>query len=220
MRKAAQLLGIPDENLRVYILRRPHLKERIYAMLPSQHNYPSDERLVELMRQHRNYKDVAKACGVRRESLRDYLARRPELKDLMERHSIRRDWEARTPEEREAIDREQKRRSKAKQQKQSPEKIRAINRQWAKNQAPEKRARWNNHNRHRRLEAGVFDADVPAHLYRDPCSYCGEDGGTVDHIIPVVAGGSSEEANFTAACRSCNASKNDRGLLTFLLSRR
>lgn len=188
----------------------------------SDHHYPPDDKLIELMAELRAYNKVAAACGVRRESLRDYLKIRPALKQQMEEHSIRRDWETRTTEEREAREREQKRQSKAKLQREDPEKFREINRRWARNQSPEKRAKWNNYNRLRRREAAqpLRKEEVPAHLYLDPCSYCSGSGGTIDHIIPIKYGGDNSPENLTAACRSCNCSKNDRPLLGFLLSRR
>jgi DNA polymerase III alpha subunit len=54
---------------------------------------------------------------------------------------------------------------------------------------------------------------------RDPCSYCGEPGGTVDHIEPVALGGSNDVENLTGACKNCNSRKRTRPLLVFLLER-
>jgi len=54
-------------------------------------------------------------------------------------------------------------------------------------------------------------------LQNDSCSYCGSTGGTIDHITPVVSGGTNDWDNLTAACKSCNSRKHDRTLLTFLL---
>jgi 5-methylcytosine-specific restriction endonuclease McrA len=44
------------------------------------------------------------------------------------------------------------------------------------------------------------------------CAYCGEDFYplTVDHIIPVSQGGTSDRSNLTAACWPCNYEKLDR----------
>lgn len=43
------------------------------------------------------------------------------------------------------------------------------------------------------------------------CVYCGRPATEVplviDHVVPVVAGGSDDEANLAAACRDCNAGK-------------
>lgn len=70
----------------------------------------------------------------------------------------------------------------------------------------------------RQLEPGDR-ADMRAYvkvLRADPCSYCGEPGGTVDHITPVAANGDLGWKNLTASCRSCNASKSTTPLLVFL----
>lgn len=57
-------------------------------------------------------------------------------------------------------------------------------------------------------------------LRRDPCSYCGEAGGTIDHIDAVVNGGTNSWANLTSACLSCNSRKQDRSLLMFITEER
>jgi 5-methylcytosine-specific restriction endonuclease McrA len=42
---------------------------------------------------------------------------------------------------------------------------------------------------------------------------------TLDHIVPLAAGGEHVPENLAVACRPCNASKKDRALLLFLLER-
>jgi 5-methylcytosine-specific restriction endonuclease McrA len=55
---------------------------------------------------------------------------------------------------------------------------------------------------------------------RDPCAYCGADGGTIDHIVPIAKGGDSDHSNVTGACTSCNCTKREtHSLLGFLLRR-
>jgi 5-methylcytosine-specific restriction endonuclease McrA len=54
-------------------------------------------------------------------------------------------------------------------------------------------------------------------LQRDPCSYCGARGGTVDHIIARLDGGTDTEDNYTGSCDSCNQRKCTLPLLAFLL---
>ena len=53
----------------------------------------------------------------------------------------------------------------------------------------------------------------------DPCVYCGTASRTLDHIVPIVGGGTSDWNNIAPACLSCNASKGARPLLAFLLRR-
>lgn len=48
------------------------------------------------------------------------------------------------------------------------------------------------------------------------CEYCGADASGVDHIIPASEGGKDEDGNVVACCLRCNASKNNRSLITFL----
>jgi 5-methylcytosine-specific restriction endonuclease McrA len=69
----------------------------------------------------------------------------------------------------------------------------------------------------RRAGYSPVSEDVVALLMRDPCAYCGGLGGTIDHITPIIDGGTNDDDNLTAACRSCNGRKSDRDLLTFLV---
>ena len=57
-------------------------------------------------------------------------------------------------------------------------------------------------------------------LERDPCCYCGDPGGTVEHIVPMSAGGGSEPDNLAGACLGCNSAKQAKSLLLFLATRR
>lgn len=59
---------------------------------------------------------------------------------------------------------------------------------------------------------------------RDPCSYCHDAGGTVDHLEPrsrTARGIGSVHGwiNTAGACSACNGSKRDRDLLWFLYLR-
>lgn len=51
----------------------------------------------------------------------------------------------------------------------------------------------------------------------DPCAYCGGPSETVEHVIPVSAGGKRSPGNEVGACVSCNASKSNTPLLRFLI---
>jgi 5-methylcytosine-specific restriction endonuclease McrA len=53
----------------------------------------------------------------------------------------------------------------------------------------------------------------------DPCAYCGGPASTTDHIVSLSAGGRHEPDNLANACLSCNASKRDKPLLIYLLTR-
>ena len=43
---------------------------------------------------------------------------------------------------------------------------------------------------------------------RKACVYCGELATTVDHVVPLVRGGTNYEGNLAPCCRSCNGSKS------------
>ncbi len=49
-------------------------------------------------------------------------------------------------------------------------------------------------------------------LHRDnhTCVYCGRHAKTVDHIFPWSRGGSHDDTNLVACCKSCNSRKSDR----------
>lgn len=42
------------------------------------------------------------------------------------------------------------------------------------------------------------------------CEYCQEDFDTIDHIIPLIRGGSNLENNLAPCCRKCNSSKGSK----------
>lgn len=64
-------------------------------------------------------------------------------------------------------------------------------------------------------------------IMRDPCAYCGGDGGQCDHIVPRASVGGNtgtsisitELDNLTAGCASCNRAKGNTSLLLFLAER-
>ena len=58
-------------------------------------------------------------------------------------------------------------------------------------------------------------------LSRLPCAYCGAtEKLELDHIVPLSRGGIHSIGNVTVACRSCNASKNNRLLTEWRLGHR
>lgn len=83
------------------------------------------------------------------------------------------------------------------------------------------RAKWTDERGRRR--AGRDNPTALAYvqiLRRDPCSYCGQAGGEVEHMDAIARGGTHAWDNLTSACRSCNARKGTRSLLHFLLAER
>lgn len=53
----------------------------------------------------------------------------------------------------------------------------------------------------------------------DPCVYCGAASVAIDHIAPIVEGGSDRWENLAPVCKSCNSRKRSRSVLVMLLSR-
>ena len=54
-------------------------------------------------------------------------------------------------------------------------------------------------------------------LENDPCAYCGDPGGEIDHIVALARGGVHSTGNLAGACKSCNSSKHTTDLLRFML---
>ncbi len=53
-------------------------------------------------------------------------------------------------------------------------------------------------------------------MKKDPCAYCGDKGGSIDHIIPKIKGGTALD-NLTGSCQNCNSRKSAKDLLTYML---
>jgi HNH endonuclease len=68
---------------------------------------------------------------------------------------------------------------------------------------------------------GQFSGRFADVLRRDPFSYCGRAGGTVDHIEPRRGRKKFDRpaSNLTGACQPCNVAKADQSLLAYLLER-
>jgi 5-methylcytosine-specific restriction endonuclease McrA len=132
--------------------------------------------------------------------------------DDRERHrAIRRAWRAENPD----YWKQERIRAAARARttlwlRENPEKARAL---WARTKHL-RRAR----EAGSRIEPAHLD-EARAMLIRDPCSYCGQSSGTLDHVVPLSRGGAHAWANLTAACHHCNSRKSDLSLLTFLLYR-
>jgi 5-methylcytosine-specific restriction endonuclease McrA len=47
--------------------------------------------------------------------------------------------------------------------------------------------------------------------FNNSCAYCGKTGPlTMDHVVPIIRGGTHGEGNIVPACRSCNCRKQGR----------
>lgn len=103
-----------------------------------------------------------------------------------------------------------------------PERAREYVRDW-KARHPDRVRAWdaaNTHNRRafkaataRSLLGGYSFAYMAAYiadLLTQPCEYCGGEGGTLDHVVPLSRGGLHIPANLASACLRCNLSKGTR----------
>lgn len=45
------------------------------------------------------------------------------------------------------------------------------------------------------------------------CAYCTDSADTIDHVVPLVRGGTNYEGNLVPACKSCNSSKGGRTVI-------
>lgn len=43
-----------------------------------------------------------------------------------------------------------------------------------------------------------------------PCAWCGAPSNSIDHIVPLVRGGTNDASNLQPMCRRCNSKKGDR----------
>ena len=180
------------------------------------HDYPADDELVVLMQRCGNFNAVAREIGVRRESLRDYLARRPQLNEAMRAARKPR----LTPEQRAENDRRCAREWARRYRAENPDEARRVRREHMNAYGPEYRHKWNHYNRLRRRAVATPDELSNAYalvLRGDPCSYCGGPMQHIDHIDPIALGGSGSWDNLTAACADCNHAKGARRLLDFML---
>jgi 5-methylcytosine-specific restriction endonuclease McrA len=98
-----------------------------------------------------------------------------------------------------------------------PERVRARQHVWATRNRAAVRLRVQL--QYHRRKGGALVVEYGEILLGDPCSYCGAPAEHIDHIDPLARGGSPDWDNLTAACASCNTSKQARPLLGFLLDR-
>jgi hypothetical protein len=52
------------------------------------------------------------------------------------------------------------------------------------------------------------------------CAYCQSPADTLDHVLPLIRGGTNYEGNLAPACRSCNSSKSSKTITEWRYARR
>lgn len=70
------------------------------------------------------------------------------------------------------------------------------------------------------MSGRILNYEWAAILRADPCSYCGNPGGTIDHIRPLAGYGGGHWTNLAGACQRCNGEKSDLSLLLYLAGAR
>jgi len=179
--------------------------------------------MVDLMRSCGSWNKVAESIGVARESLREYVKRRPELKAEMAACLKPVLTEQQRLENRRKSGREYQQRWRLA----NPEEAREKRRIQMNSYGPEYRRKWNTYNRARRKNASMcmtaedrkVSAEYKQLIANDPCVYCGAAREHDDHIQPLARRGTDHWDNIAPACADCNLSKNDKTLLHFLLGR-
>lgn len=208
--KVARAIGVDPSVLRAYLFakKRAALRATCEAVQPKRPassyrpkgsyttNYPRDADLVSLMRALGTFRAVADVLGVRRESLRDYLARRPDLDAGMR---------AQHPTQR-------VRDGASKGKPQSTCRAGGARSAWATPGPRRSRVRLF-------ASESASAVEYASVLSADPCSYCGAACQEIDHIDPVAGGGIEGYENLTASCRTCNRQKSSRPLLFFMVRR-
>lgn len=52
------------------------------------------------------------------------------------------------------------------------------------------------------------------------CAYCDNQADTIDHVVPLVRGGTNYEGNLVVCCKSCNSSKSGSTIMEWRTGRR
>jgi len=126
-------------------------------------------------------------------------------------------WTAEHPEWKKQYDREYRLKNKERER----ERIRA----WETANPERKATRERNRNARKRAAGGfhtVEDIETIYAVQRGHCFWCDAEVGDnyhVDHLVPVVAGGSNGPENLVIACPMCNQRKHSRDPLEFLEER-
>jgi len=87
--------------------------------------------------------------------------------------------------------------------------------QWQRNNREQRNEYCRNRRARRRSNGGSHTVEEWLALcdaYDGKCARCGAEKQTLDHIVPVLLGGSNDIENIQPLCRSCNSSKGAKVL--------
>ena len=111
------------------------------------------------------------------------------------------------------------RRNASRWAKENPERVLATHRAWIEKNRD--RTRLYATNRTRRLNGKITSDEMREIPFNNLCSYCGNTNASgLDHVVPITLGGTHTLDNVVPCCFICNASKNNRPLVVFLMSSR
>lgn len=111
---------------------------------------------------------------------------------------------------------DKKKKIDAKYREENKEKIRLANAKWASENTESRLANWRNRDAMMRNAEGTHTAQDVKSIYDSQdgeCVYCGADlssGYHVDHIMPLVLGGSNWPENLQCLCPTCNLRKGPK----------
>jgi len=107
----------------------------------------------------------------------------------------------------------------------NPEKQKSLEQLWEKANPDRRRSHTRNYRSRKRSARGThthYDIEFLKTKQKNRCAICKADISAtfeVDHITPLVAGGSNSRENLQLTCASCNRSKNDKHPIDFMQSR-
>lgn len=108
---------------------------------------------------------------------------------------------------------------------QNPEKLRAAQIRWDKNNPEKKRVHRENRRARERAAVGAMSSNIDAVLMekqKGRCACCSDaltSTRELDHILPLILGGTNEDCNVQLLCRPCNRSKGKKHPETFMRER-
>lgn len=193
-RKAlADRVGCHLETLKRYVKARPGLDARIVAAKPP------PQTAAEASRRHRERHPER----IKARSAAHYAAHREKILEANRR------WHRENP--------DKSRLRKRRYDEANPDRVRATRAAWIERNRESVRRRVQL--QYPARKGGPEAREYAQVLLGDPCCYCGAPMKDIDHIVPLSHGGTGAWDNLTAACASCNRSKQSKSLLMFMLAR-